>query len=132
VKVIFKYEELGNFCFVCGIIGHTEHSCSKKHEPDYVEYEKKWGNFIRAENGYIGGGAASNKWLKGGSNTSTGGRNGAQGTTSTNPWINENWKHSIFGRVKVTCDQKTKEMNFSKERLLWGVLPMHLNLHGLL
>jgi hypothetical protein len=48
VKVIFKYEELGNFCFVCGIIGHTEHSCSKKHEPGYVEYEKKWGNFIRA------------------------------------------------------------------------------------
>ncbi|MCI40930.1 hypothetical protein A2U01_0062163, partial [Trifolium medium] len=42
VKVIFKYEKLGNFCFVCGILGHTESYCSKKHEPDYAETEKKW------------------------------------------------------------------------------------------
>ncbi|MCH79475.1 putative ribonuclease H protein [Trifolium medium] len=35
----------------------------KKHESGYAEAEKKWRNFIRAENGYLGGGAASKKGI---------------------------------------------------------------------
>jgi hypothetical protein len=120
VKVIFKYEKLGNFCFVCGILGHTESSCSKKHEVVYIEVERKWGNFIRAENGFLGGGAASNNWLRGGLNTAAYGPNGATGTAAsddTNPSISVNWKHSLFGRIKVVCDPKTKKMAFSWEHL---------------
>jgi hypothetical protein len=111
VKVIFKYEKLGNFCFVCGILGHTESGCSKKHEPGYAIAEKKWGNFIRAENGQLGG-VASNKWLRGGLNTAVNDQNGASRSAATS--INDIWKHSLFGRVKVVCDMKTKKMVFFK------------------
>ncbi|CAJ2636059.1 unnamed protein product [Trifolium pratense] len=31
---------------------------------------------------------------------------------SQNASINNNWKHSLFGRVKVVCDPKTKKMSF--------------------
>jgi hypothetical protein len=115
VKVTFEYEKLGNFCFVCGILGHTENSCSKKHEVVYIEAERKWGNFIRAENGFLGGGTASNKWLRGGLNSVADGLNGATGTAAsdgTNTSINVNRKHSLFGRIKVVCDPKTKKMAF--------------------
>jgi len=27
---VLKYERMGNFCDVCGIIGHTHNYCSKK------------------------------------------------------------------------------------------------------
>ncbi|KAK2408369.1 hypothetical protein QL285_043886 [Trifolium repens] len=117
VKVIFKYEKLGNFCFVCGILGHTENSCRKKHEVVYIGAERKWGNFIRAENGFLGGGAAPNKWLRGGLNTVADGLNGATGTAAsvgTNNSINVNRKHSLFGRIKVVCYPKTKKMAFFK------------------
>ncbi|MCI40703.1 hypothetical protein A2U01_0061936, partial [Trifolium medium] len=84
-------------------------------EPDYAETEKKWGNFIRAENGYLGGGAASNKWLRGGMNTVAEARNGASDPlANANSSINNSWKHSLFGRVKVTCDPTTKKMSFFK------------------
>lgn len=28
----FKYEMLGTFCFVCGIVGHTERDCNIVYE----------------------------------------------------------------------------------------------------
>jgi hypothetical protein len=37
VKVMFKYERLGTFFFLCGIIGHTYKFCARKFEDDYVE-----------------------------------------------------------------------------------------------
>ncbi|MCH81611.1 DUF4283 domain protein, partial [Trifolium medium] len=41
------------------------------------------------------------------------GQSGAIGTTAnTNSSINDSWKHSLFGRVKVTCDPKTKKPTF--------------------
>ncbi|MCI19136.1 DUF4283 domain protein, partial [Trifolium medium] len=52
-----------------GAEGHTESYCNNKHELGYAEPEKKWENFIRPENGLLGGGTASNKWLRGGMNT---------------------------------------------------------------
>lgn len=44
----FKYECLGTFCFVCGILGHSEGDCSVVYNnPDKV-IEKTYGSWLRA------------------------------------------------------------------------------------
>lgn len=44
----FKYERLGTFCFVCGILGHSERDCNIVYaNPDKV-VEKAYGSWLRA------------------------------------------------------------------------------------
>lgn len=33
----FKYERIPTFCFVCGLLGHSEKFCPKVFAPDYVD-----------------------------------------------------------------------------------------------
>lgn len=62
--VNFKYERLSLFCFVCGILGHTERDCSVVYaHPDKV-VEKAYGTWLRAP---MKGGKQQNlgaKWLR--------------------------------------------------------------------
>jgi hypothetical protein len=43
VQIHFKYEKLSNFCFACGVIGHTENFCTKHYDATFTEGEKGWG-----------------------------------------------------------------------------------------
>lgn len=59
----FKYERLGNFCFVCGIVGHTERDCNIVYENPDKEIERAYGVWLRApgRNNKINVGA---RWLR--------------------------------------------------------------------
>ncbi|XP_074336503.1 uncharacterized protein At4g02000-like [Apium graveolens] len=46
--VNFKYERLGSFCFVCGIIGHTERECNIVYANPEKEIERAYGTWLRA------------------------------------------------------------------------------------
>lgn len=59
----FKYERLGVFCFMCGIIGHTEQFCEKLLDLNHVDGVRVWGLEIRVENRRMGGGGDS-RWLR--------------------------------------------------------------------
>ncbi|MCH88761.1 hypothetical protein A2U01_0009653, partial [Trifolium medium] len=62
VTVNFKYERLGIFCFMCGVVGHTDKKCSKLFELEVDDGVRGWGNDIKPE--IRRGGATMNKWLK--------------------------------------------------------------------
>jgi len=118
VSVRFKYEKLGVLCHVCGIIGHTENFCLKKYDSDYVEKEKEWGNFLKAENNNMGGGPVTNKWLREGDATTNGrgvgGSGNPSGANAGTGWIEGSWSHKIHGRVKITRDTSTRSLVFFK------------------
>lgn len=44
----FKYERLPNFCFLCGVIGHTERFCHLMFEGANEETERPYGAWLRA------------------------------------------------------------------------------------
>lgn len=73
----FKYERLGIFCFVCGILGHSERDCNVVYQnPDKV-IGKAYGVWLRAPSKNVTKFNAGAKWLRGSSDIN-------------NPWVNTN------------------------------------------
>lgn len=63
VVVNCKYEKLADFCFLCGLLTHTEKFCKKKFEGDTEQINREWGNWLRAP-ARRGGGRERSKWLR--------------------------------------------------------------------
>lgn len=58
-----KYERLGDFCFICGMLTHTERFCRKKLDSSLGEPSKDWGSWLRAPP-RRGSGQGKSKWLR--------------------------------------------------------------------
>lgn len=50
-----KYERLGDFCFVCGLVSHTERYCGKKVGLNSNDEAREWGIWLRAPARRAGG-----------------------------------------------------------------------------
>lgn len=59
----FKYERLGTFCFVCGIVGHTEKDCNIVYANPEKEIERAYGTWLRAQNRNTRNGPGA-RWLR--------------------------------------------------------------------
>lgn len=63
VIVHCKYERLGDLCFICGLLTHTERFCKKKFAGEGSVVSREWGAWLRAQSRRSGGGNRS-KWLR--------------------------------------------------------------------
>jgi 14-3-3 protein epsilon len=73
--VNFKYEKLGMFCFICGIMGHSENKCEVRYAMENDNGVRGWSRELRAETKRQGGRPVS-RWLReesGGGGSSSGG-----------------------------------------------------------
>lgn len=50
-----KYERLGDFCFVCGLVTHTERFCYQKYNGTTKDVVREWGPWLRAPARRAGG-----------------------------------------------------------------------------
>ncbi|XXG86088.1 hypothetical protein AAC387_Pa11g1054 [Persea americana] len=48
--IVFKYERLNIFCFICELLGHTEQQCPKMYECSTGEMVKAYGHWMKAPN----------------------------------------------------------------------------------
>ncbi|KAL8127393.1 hypothetical protein AgCh_014346 [Apium graveolens] len=70
--VNFKYERLSTFCFVCGILGHSERDCVVTYaNPDKV-IDKAYGVWLRAPMGNMKNQNIGSRWLRNGDDMSQG------------------------------------------------------------
>lgn len=58
-----KYERLGDFCFSCGLVTHTERFCRRSIDRRGEPGTREWGNWLKAPPRMVAGGVKS-KWLR--------------------------------------------------------------------
>jgi 14-3-3 protein epsilon len=63
VQIMFKYERLGIFCYLCGVLGHTDKVCPKLFDMEQDDGSRGWGENIRPLVRRMGT-AATNKYLQ--------------------------------------------------------------------
>jgi hypothetical protein len=85
VEILFKYEKLGIFCFLCGVLGHMDKDCTKLFDMEQDDGVREWGDNIRPLIKRMGT-AATNKYLQdpipSRSQFVTGSGSGTQGVSS--------------------------------------------------
>jgi hypothetical protein len=86
--VNFKYEKLGVFCFVCGIMGHAENKCVVRFSMETDDGRREWSGELRADQ-RRGGGRQTSRWLRderdGGDGIAGGGRRSHGGAATEFP-----------------------------------------------
>lgn len=61
--VVCKYERLGDFCFACGLVTHTERFCRRTIDNRGEGGARDWGSWLRAPT-RRGAGQGGRKWLR--------------------------------------------------------------------
>lgn len=59
----FKYERSGNFCFVCGVLGHVERECNVVYANPGKEFEKAYAVWLKATNRNVRNNVGA-RWLR--------------------------------------------------------------------
>lgn len=129
----FKYERLGKFCFVCGIVGHTERECNVLYAHPDKEVERAYGTWLRAQNRGGKQGVGS-RWLRnadGGKKWAEDGGARRQGSEDGNTsevarfketqWVvrenmGDNFAVVVTARNQGTLDKERNNLNLNEDQ----------------
>lgn len=105
-----KYERLGDFCFTCGLLSHTERYCRKFLNRDKEVVDKEWGSWLRAQP-RRGSGMVKSKWLRDDGDTNweeKQGRvnGGLKSGVDRNVIVGNSWDHGRISRQLISNEGK--------------------------
>jgi hypothetical protein len=129
--VLFKYEKLGTFCFLCGVLGHAENRCEIRFAMESDDGIRNWNNDLRAEPRRLAG-RQSSRWLleeRGGIPNSRGFDGGS--TTRADGDFREarqnSGEHSMQGPTNVNVQNNSLENPFTagQNSQLFPIKPIH-------
>lgn len=93
----FKYERLSMFCFVCGLLGHSDRDCEVVYANSEKTVERAYGVWLRAPNKSAKTQNIGAKWL----------RNGSDGA--------QTWQSGSMVETSDGQGSRTREANFTEE-----------------
>lgn len=128
----FKYERLSTFCFVCGLIGHSDRDCAIVYDNPAKVIERAYGVWLRAPSKNAQSQKLGSKWLRNGPNsgyniaveacgTTTTSKQGGEGSMrnlmETEGVLSENvggeiattWRNSNVGDTMIIDDMGSKD-----------------------
>ncbi|CAH9076938.1 unnamed protein product [Cuscuta epithymum] len=120
--VDFQYERLPNFCFICGVMGHSDKFCPLLYEEGLV-LEKSFDASLRAGGGVKTNPTGLNKWLIGESSSSEKGSQGwlGQGKEDKGLGDKEDVTDSGSASNKEVVLKQSEEYAGEKRRRTWEV-----------
>ncbi|GAU10318.1 hypothetical protein TSUD_418940, partial [Trifolium subterraneum] len=112
--VNFKYEKMGVFCFVCGIMGHAKNKCEVRFAMEHDDGKREWTADIRADPKRQGGRQVS-RWLR----EERGGREGRSGEEREAP-ANNSVTHQSSGptSAEVADNGKGDIPNINHQKIM--------------
>jgi 14-3-3 protein epsilon len=112
--VNFKYEKLGVFCFICGLLGHGENRCAVRFSMSEDDGSRAWSKDLRADTRRKSGRQTS-RWLteeNNGSPVQQGSQSHAAGDEQVNNTRPFSPPHSsTHGRPSINCQSLTWTAN---------------------
>lgn len=106
--VYFKYEGIPTFCFICGLVGHSDKFCEKLFDASMEAVEKPYGTWMRADHRRRSHTMGS-KWLKpGGATAATGATAKESDSVDTINHATMQIDSGILGTEKGRTDQRSK------------------------
>ena len=93
-SIIFRYEHLPTFCYICGILGHDDKHCHVSHMESVNE--RQYGEWLRARSVVRSGNEKGNGWDDGSSNNVKGDQ-----SSSRPEGMVENSGPSVFSKDDV-------------------------------
>lgn len=126
--VNFQYEKLHIFCFICGLLGHSENFCEVRFQSGDEIVKKEWGTFLRVSD-LRDTAMATSKWIRDGSEkmpkTNSGGSSSMKGMPENqgDDWVNAHedlviqdlirrpFRHDNYGQLRTMQSNPIFEEN---------------------
>lgn len=115
--VTCKYERLGDFCFACGLVTHTERFCRRSIDNRSDGGSKDWGTWLRAPS-RRGAGQGGSKWLRDETDAEWSAKIGGENNVANSSGANQGGKELAVTEIRENRSDDRANLNKQNSNLM--------------